>query len=236
VRCFIVAVALTFVVVAGVSAPAASAAPAEPDLVAAKSCVCPYYIFDDGARKDGSFGARSYYSTLSVGTPGRFVVRIHGYELTRERLNLVELFFDTNKLNRGPEYRFADWLSADHDGHSERYLAKIDTWRGRGSSVSCPKWTTSVDYVNDVVTMVIPRRCMSSPAKVRWNTETWHFIRYDPDGSVHGFVDGVMGYREFAGFWTGKGNTCTCRTAPAPARTPGRPASAELRYVVAAPR
>jgi hypothetical protein len=97
VRCFIAAVALTLAALAGVSGPsasAASAAPAAPDRFAARSCVCPYYIYDDGARKDGSFGARSYYTTLSVGTPGHFVVRIHGYELTRERLNLVELFFD----------------------------------------------------------------------------------------------------------------------------------------------
>jgi hypothetical protein len=236
VRSFIVAVALTFVAVARISAPAASAAPAEPDRVAARSCVCPYYIFDDGARKDGSFGARSYYSTLSVGTPGHFVVRIHGYELTRERLNDVEIFFDVNKLNPGPEYRFADWLSADHDGHSERYLAKIDTWRDRGSSVSCPKWTTNVDYADDAVTMVIPRRCMGSPAKVRWNTETWHFIRYDPDGSVHGFVDGVMGYQEFAGFWTGKGNTCTCRAASTTRSAAGKPAPAEAEPVAAIAR
>jgi hypothetical protein len=235
VRCFIVAIALTLAAVAGVSAPTASAAAAGPDRVVAKSCVCPYYVFDDGARKDGSFGARSYYTTLSVGTPGHFVVRIHGYELTRERLNLVEIFFDVNKLNPGPEYRFADWLSADHDGHSERFAAKIDTWQDQGRSVSCPKWTTSVDYANDVVTMVIPRRCMGNPAKVRWNTETWHFTRYDPDGSVYGFVDGVVDYQEFAGFWTGDGNTCTCRTTSASRRAP-QPASAEARQIVVTPR
>jgi hypothetical protein len=233
-RCFIVAIGLTLAAVAGVSAPTASAAPAARDRVAAKSCVCPYYIYDDGPRKDGAFGARSFYSTLSVGTPGHFVVRVHGYELTRERLNLVELFFDTNKLNRGPEYKFADWLSADDDGHSDRFVAKIDTWQDPGHLVSCPKWTTNVDYANDVVTMVIPRRCMGSPAKVRWNTETWHFARYDPDGSVYGFVDGVKGYREFAGFWTGDGQGCPCRAVAPSRRTPGA-SSAELRQVVAAP-
>jgi hypothetical protein len=233
-RCFIVAIALTLAAVAGVSAPTASAAPAARDRVAAKSCVCPYYLYDDGPRKDGAFGARSFYSTLSVGTPGHFVVRVHGYELTRERLNLVELFFDTNKLNRGPEYKFADWLSADDDGHSDRFVAKIDTWQDPGHLVSCPKWTTNVDYANDVVTMVIPRRCMGSPARVRWNTETWHFARYDPDGSVYGFVDGVKGYREFAGFWTGDGQGCPCRAVAPSRRTPGA-SSAELRQVVAAP-
>jgi hypothetical protein len=229
----LLAVASAFV--AGLSTSDALAAPVDLDHAATKACVCPYYIYDDGPRKDGSFGARSYYTTLSLGTPGYFIVRIHGYELTRKRLNDVEVFFDVNKADPGPEYRFADWLTADHDGHSERFVAKVDTWNDPGSLVSCPKWATSVDYAHNVVTSTIPRRCIGSPAHVRWNTETWHFARYDPDGSVHGFVDGVQGYQEFAGFWTGRGQPFTCGAMPTRPAALTKAAPPTARPLVAPP-
>lgn len=77
---------------------------------------------------------------------------------------------------------------------------------------------------------------MGIPAKVQWNTRTWHFTRHDPDGGVYGLVDGVVDYQEFADFWTGDGNTRTCRAASASQPAAGKPVSAEVRRVVATSR
>jgi hypothetical protein len=203
-RKFLLTAALTAVVaissaLAGVSASNAAASPSVRARTAITSCYCPYYLGDSGERSDGSFGARTNYSTLSWGTPGHFIIKIYGYELTRNRLNDIEVYFDVNKANHGPEYRFADWLTADHDGYSQRFVRKIDTWNDDGQAVSCPKWTTHVNYASDIITLSIPRRCVGDPVQVRWNTETWHFTQYNP---VRGYPDGDWAYQEFEpGYW-----------------------------------
>jgi hypothetical protein len=159
----------------------------------------PYYTFDD----DGG-GGRGFDiddSSFSTFTPGHFIVKIEGPDLTAARLNAAELFFDVNRRNTGPEYRLDYLFTADGDGHSGRYIERVDGWSGGGPTVRCPKWRVHVNDTTDVITMDIPRRCLGTPARVRMNVSTWDVTRYFAGGGWEGYVDGVPSYHGFEAGW-----------------------------------
>jgi len=171
-----------------------------------------YYLYDYGDRQDGPFGANLEYSTLSDRQPGQLIVKMYGYEFTTQRLNAMNVWFDVNRRNSGPEYLFANLFAKDRDGHHGQWAVKIDTWGWRGHHVRCPEAQTYVNYARDVITLKVPRQCVGNPAKVRWSPTTWRITRYDDDGSFWGYVDGAPYYKRFASWWTGGGG-CTCKPA-----------------------
>ncbi len=196
--------------------PRTAGAVQSSDTDAASSCRqgaarCPFYLYDYGHRRDGAFGANMEYSLLSYATRGRFVVQIDGFEFTRQRLNAITVWFDVSRRNSGPEYVFDQEFAADGDGHTGRWVGKVDTWGWNGRSVQCAQWRTHVNYATDVIRLTIPRRCLGSPAKVRWSPTTWRLTRYDDDGTAWGTADGAPYYRKFASWWAGRAGGCTCR-------------------------
>jgi hypothetical protein len=164
-----------------------------------------YWNIYDGPHGDSRHGIDIKQTFLSIRTPHYFVVTIHGYEFTRARLTAAEVFFDSNKKNPGPEYKFTQLFTADHDGHSGKWAAKMDTWRDVLHSVSCPKWRTTVNYASDVIRFEIPRRCLGDPAQVRWNVVTWNATTYHPDGGWYGYYDATWKWQAFIpGFWVAR--------------------------------
>ena len=125
--------------------PRTAGAVQSSDTDAASSCRqgaarCPFYLYDYGHRRDGAFGANIEYSLLSYATRGRSSSRSNGFEFTRQRLNAITVWFDVSRRNSGPEYVFDQEFAADGDGHTGRWVGKVDTWGWNGSDpVHVPK-------------------------------------------------------------------------------------------------
>jgi hypothetical protein len=112
---------------------------------------------------------------LSVRTPGYYVVSMHGYEFTREKLNAAEVYLDTNKNNSGPEYNFEYQFDAIVMTHRQ-WFGKVDTWN-RGGSDSFAPTEDDRELRHDVV------RWHSSTVRrfagqVRWNVGPWDVTKY----------------------------------------------------------
>jgi hypothetical protein len=168
--------------------------------VATHNSDAQYWNMYDGRDARAKIDIKVTY--LSVKTPGYYVVSIHGYEFTSPKLNAAEVYLDTNRSNTGPEYNLEYQFTADGDGHSGQWFGKVDTWNAGGTRLTCAHWETTVNYATDVIRMEIPRRCVGSPAEVRWNAVTWDVTEYYRDGGWYGYYDAVPGWNRFAtGFW-----------------------------------
>jgi hypothetical protein len=155
----------------------------------------PFYMFDEDA--GGRSGVGIDDSSVSTFTPGHLVVKLEGPGFAPSKLNAAEVFVDVDKQNPGPEYRLDYLFARDHDGHSGQRMARITRWSGSGTTVSCPRWRTWVDYATGVVTMDVPRRCLGSPAQLRVSVATWQVTAYGTGDSWTGYVDAVPAYHRF---------------------------------------
>lgn len=158
-----------------------------------------YWTMGD-AKGDGQFGIDIESTSLSIGTPGYYTVKIEGYELTRERLDIAEVYLDVNGGNPGPEYRVTRHLNPDRDGYVGKYLNRVDSWGG-GFYRSCPRLTSTVDYARDIIRFAIPRACVNNPPRVRWNVVTWNVTEYYQGGGWYGYYDAIPRWHAFASFW-----------------------------------
>ena len=128
----------------------------------------------------------------------------HGPDALRLRMR----FADLDKVGR-QAYRVDILTSkARYDGYFAAVVAGPDSRQGRhflelDSSVRCPGFTHEIDYVTDVVTMRIPRRCLGRPrwVKVHLDNALWTGDSDHPDSA---YEDNPHGHNAYTEAFTGR--------------------------------
>ncbi len=128
----------------------------------------------------------------------RFVfVQIQGSELRPgRRFNAATVTLDSRGTS-APDYRFHWDLPGDGDGYDGLSVARIRSWRERGTPVTCPSAAAQWKPRVRVVEFDIPRACINATRGIRVNTRTWDWTTYRNDGSPRaGEFDAVPRARE----------------------------------------
>jgi hypothetical protein len=140
-------------------------------------------------------------TTLDTRDGDKYRVRIYGRLFLKNYVDLARIYFDTNRSQKGPEYRFA-WMMGRSPAHrvGKTWLEQVNKWEVPGTSVRCPGVTRSADYLYNVVTVAIPRQCLGEPTKLRWAGYVGA-IQKVTKGQYVGQWDDFPHLEEFPKFW-----------------------------------
>jgi hypothetical protein len=139
---------------------------------------------------------------LDIKMRGFYRIRVFGAEFQKNETDMVRLFFDTDPEDSGPDY-FYDW----HFGRSPArkvgysYFGTTDSWRVSGERVKCPRIRRGINYRTDVITVAVPKSCLSKPEEVRWAGFTGRIARVDKQGTMWGEWDDFPKVTSFPGQW-----------------------------------
>ncbi|MFC4784723.1 hypothetical protein ACT8ZV_09625 [Nocardioides sp. MAHUQ-72] len=99
----------------------------------------------------------------------------------------IQVFLDTDRTRKGPEYRIASGLQEGTDYQ----LSRIRHWEAVGGPLSCAHHL-ALDYADDVVRYRVKRTCLGTPESVRVAVKM-----YDAYDASHPVVDWLGGRRDF---------------------------------------
>lgn len=152
-------------------------------------------------RKDADLWVDVVRTTLDTRDENVYRVRIYGRLFLKDFVDLVRIYFDTNRSQKGPEYRFA-WMMGRSPAHhvGKTWLEQVDKWEEPGTRVRCPGVTKSANYLYNVVTVVIPRKCLGEPTKLRWGGYVGNIQKVTKSQYV-GQWDDFPHLEQFPRFW-----------------------------------
>ena len=164
----------------------ATAALALTTLVAAPA-QAELYGIDDGPDASGSLN--DIHSLSVRHGAGKVVVRTTFADLRRNAVAGMSIFLDTDRGDRGPEYRLGTGLS---DG-TDYLLAAVEGWVDDGQPVTGCFYALRLRWARDFSRAAIDRDCLGTPAEVRVTVK----MRDDFDAS-HPITDWAPGTRRWS--------------------------------------
>lgn len=132
---------------------------------------------------------------LDINVQGYYRVRVYGEDFVKNKTDLVGIWFDSDKDAGRPNYYVVWYLGKNPTprqvGHM--HLKRMHSWfSGPVPNVRCSGMRHQVNYAKDVITVMVPRRCLGYPGEVRWAGQLYWIKRWedtDPDApgiSVYG--------------------------------------------------
>ena len=155
--------------------------------LAASPAHAELYGIDDGPDASGSLN--DIHSLSARHGAGKVVVRTHFADLRRDAVAGMSIFLDTDRGDRGPEYRLGTGLS---DG-TDYALAAVEGWVDDGRQVTDCFYVLDLRWARDSAVAAIDRDCLGTPAEVRVSVK----MRDDVDAS-HPVTDWVPGPRRWS--------------------------------------
>jgi hypothetical protein len=130
-------------------------------------------------------------------------VRVYGRDFAKNTTDLVRLYFDTDEDGGVPEFRMSWYLGRNPArplGHTA--FKSVTDWENPKDPPQhvCPGIRHQANYAKDVITVLIPRRCLGHPDRLRWAGFVMS-VRRIQDGSIFGPADHFPRGRTFPAFW-----------------------------------
>jgi hypothetical protein len=139
-------------------------------------------------------------TSLDIRKKGYYRVRVYGGDFAKDRTDLVRIYFDTRRTRSTPEFAVT-WYAGDNPAAKTGtvYFEKTTSWRD-GKSAKCKGIQHSADYRRNVMTVSVPRKCLSKPSSVRWSGFTGRITRAKKN-SIYGVFDDFPHVRAFPAKW-----------------------------------
>lgn len=145
------------------------------------------YSIDDGPDASGSLN--DIHTLTARHGAAKVVVKTRFADLRRDAVAGMSIFLDTDRTDRGPEYRLGTGLS---DG-TDYLLSAVEGYGDDGSPVTDCFYILDLRWGRDVARTAIDRDCLGTPAEVRVSVK----MRDDFDAS-HPITDWAPGRRRWS--------------------------------------
>ena len=163
------------------------------------------WSYDDPPRDDRQT-VDALRTQLDLNTEDYYRIRVYGRDFIKNKTDLLRLWFDTDRADAGPEYRFG-WYMGRSPGRpvGQTHLKRVEDWESPNTPQhSCPDMRHQVSYARDVLTVLIPRGCLRQPDQLRWSGYVAWVTARDPEThQIDGHFDYFPTYHRFPGFWAG---------------------------------
>ena len=163
------------------------------------------WSYDDAAR-DQRPTVDVLSTELDLDIKGYYRIRVHGRDFIKNKTDFLRLFFDTDRADNGPEFRFG-WYMGRNPGRpvGQTHLKRVDGWETPNTPQHfCTKMGHQVNYAKDVLTALIPRHCLGHPDQLRWSGFVASVTSWNPETArITGYFDYFPAHNDFPALWVG---------------------------------
>ena len=129
---------------------------------------------------------------LDIKVQGYYRIRVWGDDFVKNKTDFVRISFDTDTSRGVPDFSL-QWIMGRNPARpaGHMHIRRVDGWfTAVHPRLRCPGMRHQANYASDVITAMVPRKCLGDHNELRWAGQVGWINRYKdtpgPGGRIYG--------------------------------------------------